>query len=156
MARLADLGVVVAANAWNLLLVGVFLARAGGAKRLEWRFGLAAVALVPSFAAVALGNALAHRPWWAVALPLVIVAFLLVELVLDYLLALDFRQSRFLGPYLLLFYAAQWAEIGYGFAVGRAAGFATLVTYFLCLAATGCSYARIGYGGRSATSAVRQ
>ena len=43
MARLADLGVVVAANAWNLLLIGVFLARAGEAKRLERRLGLAAV-----------------------------------------------------------------------------------------------------------------
>lgn len=156
MARLADLGVVVAANAWNLLLIGVFLARACGAKHLERRFGLAAVALALPFAAIAIANALAQRSWWTVALPLAVAAYLVVELVLDYVLALDFRHTRALGPYLLLFYAAQWAAIGYGFAVSRAAGFITLATYFLCLAATGYSYVRVGHGDQAPAAATGQ
>jgi hypothetical protein len=154
MSQLADVVVVIAANALNLLLIGVFLARAADAQQLERQFGLLAVALVLPFALSALGNALAQRPWWAVALPLVAVAYLIVELILDYLLGLDFRHTVFLGPYLLLFYAAQWAVIGYAFAVDRVAGFVTLVTYFLCLGATAYSYSRVGHGRAVAGAAA--
>lgn len=142
----ADRALVIAANAWNLLLVGLFLARAARAARLERRLGLAAVALILPIGAVGFANALARRPWWATLLPALIAAYLFLELLLDYLLGLNFRQTRALGPYLLLFYAAQWAAIGYAFAVGRAAGFVTLATYFLCLGATAYSYARAGHG----------
>jgi hypothetical protein len=35
--------------------------------------------------------------------------------------------------------------IGYAFLVGRVFGFITLVTYFMQLAATAYSYAKVGY-----------
>lgn len=156
MERIADLALVVAANGWNLLLVGVFLARTKEAKRLERQFGLAAVALALPVAAVAFGNALLERPWWSVALPATIVTYSLVELILDYILQLDFRHTRALGPYLLLFYVAQWSAIGYGFAVAPVTGFLTLVTYFLCLAATGYSYSRVGHGAPGGMASASQ
>jgi hypothetical protein len=55
---------------------------------------------------------------------------------------------------LRLFHAAQRAAIGYGFAVGRAAGFVTLTTYSLRLAATVCGYSREGHGQPKAASAA--
>jgi hypothetical protein len=69
-----------------------------------------------------------------------------VEFVLDYWLELDFRHSRLLGPYLLLYYLALMGMIGYSFQVGRVFGFVTLATYFLQLAATGYSYRKVGHG----------
>jgi formylglycine-generating enzyme required for sulfatase activity len=69
-------------------------------------------------------------------------------LLLDYVLKLEFRQTRWLGPYLLIFYAAQWGMIGFGFMVDRGPGFITLLTYFLSLAATDYSYAKVGHGNK--------
>ncbi|MCX6033751.1 MAG: hypothetical protein NTV38_02050 [Chloroflexi bacterium] len=69
-----------------------------------------------------------------------------VEFVLDYILKFDFRQSRWLGPYLGLYYLALLGMIGYTFAVGKLYGFVTLVTYFINLAATAWSYARVQHG----------
>jgi hypothetical protein len=54
-----------------------------------------------------------------------------VELVLDYMLKIDFRQGKLLGPYLLLYYLASMVMVGYAFLVSVPAGAVTLVTYFL-------------------------
>ena len=81
-----------------------------------------------------------------VVLPVLMVAFILLELMLDYILKVNFRQTRMLGPYLLLYYIAQMGLIGYAFLVNKAAGVITLVTYFLSLGATGYSYYRVGHG----------
>ena len=51
-----------------------------------------------------------------------------------------------LWPYLLLFYAGQFAMIGYAFLVGRPAGAITLATYFASLGATWWSYRHVGHG----------
>ena len=90
------------------------------------------------------------RCWlWLAALPGVMIVYLLVEWLLDYALKLPFRQSRWLGAYLLLFYLAQWAMIGYAFIVRPLYGFITLPTYFLSLGATAYSYAKVGHGDRA-------
>ncbi|RMH15992.1 MAG: hypothetical protein D6696_19325 [Acidobacteria bacterium] len=125
-----DLMVVAIANLANLLLVGLFLARGRGLSGLEHGLGLALIALALPLAAAAGANAAGRRPGWSVYLPLVFVLFLLAELLLDYVLAVDFRSGRLLWPYLLLYYAALMAMIGYAFAVRHSYGFLTLLTYF--------------------------
>jgi hypothetical protein len=73
------------------------------------------------------------------------VAFLVVEFVLDYWLKFNFRHTAWLGPYLLLYYLALFAMIGYAFLAGKPSGYVTLITYFINLAATYFSYARVGH-----------
>ena len=141
-----DLAMVIVANAVNLLLIGLFLARAAGARGAERAFGLGTVVLVVPVVVAVILNAAGGRGWWYVVLPMVLVVFLCVEVVLDYILGLDFRHTRLLWPYLLLFYLAVNAMIGYAFLVGRAYGFVTLATYFLCLLATWYSYTQVGHG----------
>ncbi|HUY99109.1 MAG TPA: hypothetical protein VMU89_02070 [Thermomicrobiaceae bacterium] len=144
--RVVDLLLVVVANGVNLLLAGMFLARAARAAGLERVLGLSTVALSLPLTVATLLNLAGGRPWWSVLLPLLLVAYLSVELVLDYILRLDFRHTRLLWPYLLLFYLAVNAMTGYAFLVGRTFGFVTLGSYFLCLAATWYSYAHVGHG----------
>ena len=67
---------------------------------------------------------------------------------LDYWLELDFRHSRLLGPYLLLYYAALMGMVGYSFLAGDAFGVVTLITYFVQLGATVYSYRKVGHGVR--------
>ncbi len=56
-------------------------------------------------------------------------------------------QTAWLGPYLLSYYLALFAMIGYAFLAGKPYGFVTLITYFINLAATFYSYALVGHGG---------
>lgn len=147
--RLVDLGVFVVANVINLLLVVIFLARAGAMTRetpVERIAGLVVVAMALPLAAAVVANALARRGGWFWGLPLVTLVYLIVEFVLDYALRMDFRSTGLLVPYLILFYLGQFAMIGYAFMVGKPHGFITLVTYFINLAATFYSYARVRHG----------
>jgi hypothetical protein len=144
--RLVDIALVVIANLFNLLVTGIFVSRAKQWKRAEEPLGWISVALALPVAIALVLNILGDREWWASVLPALLLAFLIVELILDYILKLAFRRTRFLGPYLLLFYAAQMGMIGYAFLAGEIFGAITLVTYFLCLGATGYSYSKVGHG----------
>lgn len=140
--RLTDLSVFAIANLTNLLLAAMFLFRARGRSRVGSAFGWAAVMLgIPLLAAVVL-NTLGVRPWWTVVLPALMVAYDAVEFLLDFVLKFDFRNSRWVGPYLGLFYIALMGMIGFGFALGKPFGFTTLATYFVSLAATAYSQSR--------------
>ncbi len=141
-----DLVVVVIANLLNLILSLIFLNRVFG--RAEWEQWLGYGTLIMAFplALIAIANLAARRSWVFWILPLMMVLFLVVEFVLDYWLKFNFRQTAWLGPYLLVYYLALFAMIGYSFLAGRPYGFITLVTYFINLAATFFSYARVGHG----------
>jgi hypothetical protein len=142
-----DLVVVIIANLLNLILSLIFLNRVFG--RAEWERGLGYGTLIMVFplTIIAIANLIDSRSWAFWVLPLIMVAFLTVEFVLDYWLRFDFRHTAWLGPYLLLYYLALFAMIGYAFLAGKPYGFLTLITYFINLAATFYSYTRVGHGG---------
>jgi hypothetical protein len=129
----------------NLLFAGMFAARVV-APRWGRPLGFVGVAMAIPLAAAAAVALTSGQDAWAVVLPLVFVAFALGEAVVDLLLPFEIRRTRWLWPYLLAFYLAQWAVIGAAFIASRAAGFAVLATYFVCLAATAWSYRRVGHG----------
>jgi hypothetical protein len=141
-----DAAAVVLANLANLLVIVVFLARAWHRPDISHAAGIPLMALALPLAAAAVANAAAGRAWWLVWLPVPFVVHCAMELWLDYVHPSDFRHTWVLGPYLALFYTGAIGLVGYGFAVSRGAGFLTLVTYFLGLAATGYSYRRVGHG----------
>lgn len=141
-----DLVVVIIANLMNVILSLIFLNRVFG--RAEWEHGLGYGTLIMAFplTIIALANLAGGRGWAFWILPLVVVVYLAVEFVLDYWLKFNFRQTAWLGPYLLVYYLALFAMIGYAFLAGKSYGFITLITYFINLAATFFSYARVGHG----------
>jgi hypothetical protein len=56
--------------------------------------------------------------------------FFVVELILDYVLSLNFRNTVIVGPYILLYYVGLWELIGYSFKFDKKWGFVILATYF--------------------------
>ena len=140
--RLLDISLFAIANLGNLLLIGIFLARAKGHPRVEWVLGLIFVSLILPVAVAVILNATRKREWWTVALPLLLILFCLVELLLDYILKLDFRNTALCWPYIALYYLALLGMIGYSFSLGKAYGFITLSTYFLGLLATWYGHSR--------------
>ena len=143
--QVLDLSLFAIANLFNLLVAGIFLSRTRRLARAEYLLGLLVMALAVPVAIAATLNALAEREWWAIVLPLPLVLFCLIELLLDYVLKLDFRNTVLLWPYLAVYYLAQWAMIGYSFGVDRVFGFVTLGTYLLCLVVTAYAFSRGGH-----------
>jgi hypothetical protein len=142
-----DLLIFFIAILTNILLAVMFLFRAIGNPKIGNRFGWGAVVLGIPLLTAAVINALGGRPWWAFILPGLLVLYDVVEYLVDHVFRFDFRHSRWLGPYLGLYYLALMGMIGYSFAIGKSFGFITLAFYFINLAATSYSYARIGHGG---------
>ncbi len=137
--------VIGAGSLANVLFAAMFTARVvtpGWAHTL----GLAGTAMAIPLLGAALIASRSGASAWEVGLPLVFVAFAIVELGVDTVFHLDVRHTAWLWPYLLSFYLAQWSVIGAGFRVSRAGGFALLVTYFICLVATAYSYRSVGHG----------
>jgi CDP-diglyceride synthetase len=141
-----DNGMVILANAFNLLVVGVFLARANKLRQLEWVLGLVIVLLALPTATAVIANVLAGREWWTYLLLILFLSYCILELLLDYVFKSDFRKTNFLYAYLTVFYLAALAMIGYSFGVQKLYGFITLGTYFLSLIAAWYSYTKVGHG----------
>jgi hypothetical protein len=144
--RVIDLIVIVCSNIFNLVIVGVMLSRPPGWKKYEHILGMVNIVLIPPLGLAVINNWLTGREWWGMVLPGLMILFLIVETILDNVLKADFRYSRGLGPYLLIFYIAQWGMIGYSFLVEQTYGFLTLITYFISLGATAYSYAKVRHG----------
>jgi hypothetical protein len=146
LSRKLDLVVVIIANLLNLILSLIFLNRVFGRRAWEHWLGYGTLIMVFPLTTIAFLNLAGRRSWPFWILPLMMVLFLAVEFVLDYWLKSNFRQTAWLGPYLLVYYLALFAMIGYAFLAGKQYGFITLITYFINLAATFFSYARVGHG----------
>ena len=149
-----DTLVVTIANAINIGMIAIFLLRTRHERVWEWRIGLLQIALAAPLLVIVGYNIASTRPWWTVVLPGLLAVFLLVELLLDYILQVGFRETRLLGPYLLLYYAALMGMIGYAFLTSVPFGFVTLATYFGQLAATAYSYRRVGHGAAPTRDAM--
>ena len=134
------------ANLMNLIMVAIFLSRAGGNSDHSIIIGWVWVIFILVLTGVVVLNIKNGREWWTYVLPSIFIAFLVLEVVLDYILKIEFRTTRLLGPYLLLYYAAIFGMIGYTFRIGKKYGFITLITYFLSQIAALYSYTQVGHG----------
>ena len=144
--QFVDLTVIVCANIFNLMMVAIFLLRARGSPGSGLIYVIIEFVMVIILAYGAIHNWINDRGLWLILLPALMFIFLISEILLDYVLKIPFRESRLLGPYLLLYYSAQMGLIGYAFMIDRIYGFITLITYFLSLGATGYSYSKVGHG----------
>lgn len=138
-----DLAVVVVVNLFNLMVVGLMLARVA---QIDYNLSIPLIAMALLLIAASALNILWKREKWFHILPLILAVYILFEWSLDYVFKVEFRSTWLLGPYLLLFYAGQMGMIGYSFLVKKGYGVVTLVTYFLSLGATAYSYMHVGHG----------
>lgn len=143
--RFIDRTLFIMANLFNLLMVGIFLSRPAGLQQLEHALGIILLVLTLPTLFCLIRNAMLKRGTWYWLLPLLLVLFLLLELLLEYIFLPGFRQTRWLGPYLGLYYLSLMGMIGYNFLTGKKEGFITLATYFLNQAATFYSYFTVGH-----------
>ena len=103
-----DFSLFLIANVVNLLVTGVFIARARGFERTEYVLGLIVVALALPVIAIVVLNILHQREWWTIVLPLPLILYCLLELLFDYILKLDFRNTGLIWLYIAIFYLGLW------------------------------------------------
>jgi hypothetical protein len=84
--RIVDLGLALIANLVMILIIGIMLSRPFGLKRLERYLGLVSVACALPVALAVVLNALGGREWWTIVLPALLVAFLVLELILYFMM----------------------------------------------------------------------
>ena len=125
-----DLIAVSMANLINIIMVFLFVARMSGLPQIEKGFGMVAMVMGFTLGYIAFLNHKNGRDKWMTYLLAPIFLFFVVELILDYILKLDFRNTAIVGPYILLYYIGLWALIGYSFQFDEKWGFFTLATYF--------------------------
>ena len=139
-----DISMVVLFNLYNFLLILMFYGRVNP----KWRFGgipaVASLWLGIPFFILPIINLLQQREWWTYVLPFILVGFIILEVVIDYILKLEFRQSWLVGPYLLIFFVSNMLMVGYAFLVRLALGFISLAIYFVMTAVS--IYARMKTG----------
>ncbi len=141
-----DMVIVISAILFNLVVVGIMLSRIPGWKEIEHFLGLFPIGLILPLGIALFYNLREQREWWFWGIPGLVILYLLLEAILDYIMYFNFRKSRWLGPYLLVFYLAQWGLVGYAFLAKVGWGIVVLVMYFLSLAATAYSYAKVKHG----------
>ena len=137
--------VVIGGCVANLAIAAMFVLRVLRPSRAK-PFGLFGTAMAVPLLTASIVAAATGMEAWDIALPLVFVAFAIVEVLVDVVAGFDVRSTHWLWPYLVSFYVAQWAVIGAAFRASSPGGAAGLVTYFVCLAAAGYSYRRVGHG----------
>jgi len=131
--RKIDLTVVYLANLINILIAFLFLARMSGLTEVENTLGIAVITMGFILGYIAYFNKKNRRDKWETYLLIPIFLFMVVELILDYILVMDFRSTIIVGPYILLYYIGAWGLIGYSFRFEKKWGFITLGTYFLMM-----------------------
>ncbi|MFX0058360.1 MAG: hypothetical protein ACFE85_14755 [Candidatus Hodarchaeota archaeon] len=129
--RKIDLFVACISNLINIVMSVLFIARIAGLPLLERVLGIIAMIMGFSLGYIAIINKKNKREKWEFYLLIPIVLLFIVELILDYILALEFRNTPIVGPYILLYYIGLWGLIGYNFRFDKKWGFITLATYFL-------------------------
>lgn len=128
-----DLTVVFLANLINILIAFLFLARMANLTELENTFGITSIIMGFTLGYIAYINSKNRRDKWETYLLIPIFLFMIIELILDYILVIDFRNTIIAGPYVLLYYIGAWGLIGYCFRFEKKWGFITLGTYFIMM-----------------------
>jgi hypothetical protein len=115
----------------NLLLAAVFLCRWQGWLVAERMSGIMFVLLGAPLLVLEVANLFLNRDFWTLVLPLPLLAFMVLEYILDYARRKPWRDTWLVWPYMLLYYAGLFGMIGLTFRISRLYGFTTLITYFI-------------------------
>ncbi len=126
----------ISAIAFNLLIAGIFIAQKKGDLRMVRKIGSMVIALSLPFGYVLYQNLMEGGNIWARVALAVVLAYQLVELLMDYLLKIDFRSKWVTHvPYILLEYAAFAGLIYTAFTISDFWGWTVSVTFWVAMAA---------------------
>jgi hypothetical protein len=125
---------VLCAVAFNLLIAGIFVAQKHGLQKLTRTLGITWLSLGIPLAVVLARYWIVGREMWIVIYSVLILVYMGVELLLDYVFKVDFRSKKITHiPYIVLEYIALFGLIGVSFDIDRTWGFIVSVAFWILL-----------------------
>ena len=138
------LGAVIAV-ADNLLIIAILAARLSGAPKLEYRLGIVLLlSIIPLgyllVSSITEGRGSMYIIWIGLML-----AYLLAELILDYVLQSQWRSVRWMAiAYVMLLFGATGGMVGAAARAGRGWLIAAAATFFIMFALSFYQHAKTG------------
>jgi len=136
MAAPYDLVFGISAVVFNLLIAGFFIAWPNGKTELVRKIGIGLIALGVPFGLVLYNEITTGQNQYVRITLAVVLAYILTELLMDFILKYDFR-SKFIThvPYILLEYGAFISLIYTAFIISDFWGWAVSITFWIAMAA---------------------
>jgi hypothetical protein len=125
------------AIALNVKIILIFLARYRGLEGLEHKIGYLVIACIIPLIIILINYMLVGKELWIVIYIVIIISFLIFEMILDYILKLNFRTNpKIVVPYTLFYYAAFWGVLAISFVIDLLIGFIIFSIFMLNVVVT--------------------
>ena len=130
-----DLVFVLTAIAFNLLIAGIFIAQKKERPKLVKTFGIVWLLLAIPLAIVFINYLIVGRDLWIMICFGFIFLYIFLELLLDYILRIEFRQKPITHvPYIILEYIALFGLIGISTAIDKTWGYIVGISFWILMA----------------------
>lgn len=129
-----ELTFLLTAIAFNLLITGIFLAQKKERPELIRIFSILWLSLAIPLGVVFTHYLIVGRDLWVLVYLGFIFLYIIVELLLDYVLKIEFRKKWIThAPYIVLEYIALFGLIGISFSIDRTWGFLVSISFWVLL-----------------------
>ena len=133
-----DITFVFSAVIFNILVSAVYISTKLDLQTLRQISGFIIISLIVPFSLTLRGYMKKGAEKKIIISNMVVLLYLVLELLLDYVLKIPFREILAIHiPYIIIFYAAEFSMMSVSFNVNRKAGFAVAITFCIligCLA----------------------
>lgn len=121
----------------NFLVIAIFIVRKKGFEQLEHKIGYIVISCAIPLFIIMLNYILIGKELWIIIYIIIIISFLMIEMVLDYILKIDFRTNlKIVVPYVIIYYIAFWGLLAISFVINLIAGFIVFGVFILNLIST--------------------
>ena len=126
---------IISGVIYFLSIIGIFISVKKGREKLVRGFGTVMLSLMIPLSLVFINYLLIGQELWIMIFMILILAYLVVELLLDYIFKIDFRTkaSRHI-PYIILEYIACFGFIGISFNINENLGWLMSILFWAMLA----------------------
>lgn len=136
-----DWAFVTCAIVFFYATTGVFISFARGHRGLLRSFGIVMLSLAIPLVIVLVNYIIVGQELWVIALLLLILFYLLLELLLDFVFHVEFRRRTVTHvPYIVIYYATSFSFVGIAFHLDEMLGWLVTISFWTALAGLVYSY----------------
>jgi len=122
----------IAANLINILVISVLIARLSNRPKIEYWLGIILILSIVPLAYLFITAFGFNRHFLYFIQIGLMITYLVVELMLDYILKVDFRQNqRIVLPYIMLFFSGTGGMIGVASHAGKVWTIVTIISFHI-------------------------
>jgi len=122
----------IVANLINVFVIAVFIARLSNKPKIEYWFGIIVILGIIPLTYLLITAIDIKRPLLYFVQISLMIGYLVVELMLDYILKVDFRQNqKIVIPYIMLFFSGTGGMIGVASHAGKVWIIVTVISFLI-------------------------